>query len=316
MLDGVLTCAIPGPATPVEEGVLRGRGRYGLVLTPKGKIVTDLRIFPLGGGPDPGFLLDVSAAGRDALDAHFGKFLPPRLAKAEDVSGVTGMLTFLGPGAPELLTRDALGLRVDPDALAALDEGELRLVGQRLDRDVAVVGTRDVAAPAFDLLAHRDTVESLRDRLREAGVAELSPEAWEALRIEAGRPAFGVDMNADTIPVEAGVHQRAIDYQKGCYTGQEVIVRIRDRGRVNRHLRGVLLGDEPPPPAETELFSPEEEKAVGRITSAAFSPRLGQTAGLGYVRREVEPPAVVRLASVEGAEAEVRALDGSWGPEG
>lgn len=312
MLDGILTCTIPEPARQVEEGVLEGRGYYGLVLTAKGKIVTDLRVLALGADPDDGFLLDVPEVGKDPLEEHFGKFLPPRLATAENVSEATGMLTVVGPDAAELLTREALGLRVDPEVLSELEEGQYRLVGTRLDEGVGAVPTRDVTPPAFDLLGDRDTIRSLRERLLESGAEALTPAAWEALRIEAGRPEFGVDMDRDTIPVEAGVHDRAIDYDKGCYTGQEVIVRIRDRGRVNWHLRGVLLGGEDVPAPDTELFSPEEEKAVGRITSATRSPAFGRVAGLGYVRREVEPPATLNLGEEEGAEVEVRELGEGW----
>jgi folate-binding protein YgfZ len=132
---------------------------------------------------------------------------------------------------------------------------------------------------------------------------------WEALRLEAGRPAFGADLTEEHIPVEAGVHTRAIDYDKGCYTGQEVIVRLRDRGHVNRHLRRLRLGDAPSPAPGTEVWRADGSKSVGAVTSAASSPRMG-TLALAYVRREVEPPGPVRLGSAEGPEVEVEALEG------
>ena len=114
-------------------------------------------------------------------------------------------------------------------------------------------------------------------------------------------------MTEDVIPVEAGIHERAIDYDKGCYTGQEVIVRIRDRGRVNRHLRRLRLPDGPLPAPESELWNEAGDKVVGAITSVATSPRDGALA-LGYVRREVEPPGPVRVGGPEGPEAAVEAL--------
>jgi folate-binding protein YgfZ len=95
-------------------------------------------------------------------------------------------------------------------------------------------------------------------------------------------------MGEDTIPVEAGIHDRAIDYTKGCYTGQEVIVRIRDRGHVNRSLRQLMLGDVPAPHRGAELYLPGGDKAVGYVTSAVQSPRFGQTVALGYVKRGTE----------------------------
>jgi folate-binding protein YgfZ len=96
-------------------------------------------------------------------------------------------------------------------------------------------------------------------------------------------------MDEDTLPPEAGIEDRAIDHEKGCYTGQEVIVRIRDRGHVNRHLTRLELGDVPTPAAGTELRSADGSgKPVGRITSAVQSPKLGGVLALAYVARGAE----------------------------
>jgi folate-binding protein YgfZ len=112
---------------------------------------------------------------------------------------------------------------------------------------------------------------------------------WSTLRVEAGRPAFGSDMDADTLPPEAGIDRRAIDHTKGCYTGQEVIVRIRDRGHVNRQLRRLELGDVPTPVEGSELLAADGSgKVVGRITSAVQSPRYRGVLALAYVARGVE----------------------------
>jgi folate-binding protein YgfZ len=132
--------------------------------------------------------------------------------------------------------------------------------------------------------------------------------ALEVLRIEAGRPRWGAELDETVIPIEAGLRDRAISQTKGCYTGQEVIIRILHRGRVNWHLRGLFLGDVPAPAAGVELFRPGESKPVGRVTSACLSPLHDQTIGLGYVRREVEPPEVLRLGDPEGSEARVYEL--------
>jgi hypothetical protein len=131
-------------------------------------------------------------------------------------------------------------------------------------------------------------VEALWETLVHGGAHPAGLGVWTTLRVEAGRPAYGTDMDEDTIPVEAGIHDRAIDYAKGCYTGQEVIVRIRDRGHVNRELRQLMLGDVPAPRPGAELFVEGSEKPVGHITSAVESPRFAQTVALGYVRRGVE----------------------------
>ncbi len=124
------------------------------------------------------------------------------------------------------------------------------------------------------------------------------------LRIEAGRPRWGAELNATTIPLEARLKERAISTTKGCYTGQEVIIRILHRGHVNWHLRGLLLGESAPPPLDAKLTQLDSEKVVARVTSACVSPRVDQTIALAYVRREIQSGAELRLAD-GGAPARV-----------
>jgi folate-binding protein YgfZ len=160
--------------------------------------------------------------------------------------------------------------------------------------------TKDVWPEAYDVFGPADAIVGLWRRLVDDGARPAGLGVWATLRVEGGRPVFGTDMDETTIPIEAGIHDRAIDHTKGCYTGQEVIVRIRDRGHVNKHLRRLVLGDVPTPPAGTELFSAEEPaKAVGWITSAVQSPRHGGVLALAYVRRGVE------RVTIDGAEVEV-----------
>ncbi len=114
--------------------------------------------------------------------------------------------------------------------------------------------------------------------------ATLSREALEILRVEAGVPLWGVDMDEGTIPNEAGLEKRAVSYDKGCYVGQETIARIKTYGHVNRRLvQLACAGDSMPARGEKILADGRE---VGHVTSAAFSPRLGKPLALGYVRRE------------------------------
>jgi folate-binding protein YgfZ len=126
------------------------------------------------------------------------------------------------------------------------------------------------------------------------------------LRIEAGTPRWGADLDENVIPLEAGLRDKMISETKGCYTGQEVIIRILHRGHVNWMLRGALLGGAPPPERGTPLVS-AEGKQVGRITSASVSPRHGQTIALCYARRELLLPAVVQLGET-GFDAQVVTL--------
>ncbi len=304
MLQGVVTGHMPGPWVQ-GDGVGAGRAEYSVVLTPRGRTVSDLRLWREAGahGDDASLLLDVPAAGAEALQAHLSRFLPPRLARVTDVSAETGMLTVLGPLGAGLLAREATGLRLEAAELEAMAEGDLRAVEVGGARPLTLIRCGDVSEPAWDVVADAADVSALRARLDAAGAVSVGREVWDALRHEAGRPAFGVDFTEEHIPVEAGVHTRAIDYDKGCYTGQEVIVRIRDRGHVNRHLRRLRLGDRPVPDPGTELWRADGAKAVGVVTSGAVSPRRG-TLALGYVRREVPPPGPVRFGGPDGPEIE------------
>lgn len=324
MMDGILTNRVPSPPEPVAgKDVLAGRALYSAVLTPKGKMITDLRTWWRGPEEEQGLLLDLPAAGVEPLRGHFKKFLPPRFATVRELTGETAMLSVIGPRAAGLL-EDVLaeaaggGLAGVAASVADLADGEVRIEGRGARGEggaLHLLATGELGVPGFDLMGPGERIRALREALEEAGGVRAGRAVRETLRIEAGRPAFGEDMDGDTIPVEAGIHERAIDYEKGCYTGQEVIVRIRDRGRVNWHLRGLLLGEAPSPAAGTELFREGEERTVGRVTSSAASPRFGQTVALGYVRREVEPPAELRLGGPGGAAVEVRELDGGWAPE-
>jgi folate-binding protein YgfZ len=288
MLNGVLTGTMPKASRSVGEDVHEGLATYHTVLTPKGKMVSDLWAWLPADEAAPGVVLDVPAAGHAPLLEAFGKLLPPRLARVEDVTATTASISVVGPDAADLVGRLALGLRVDAEALRATAEGAWWRVGDAATR-FTVVRTMEVWPEALNVYGPSDAVASLWQRVVEAGAVPAGLGVWSTLRVEAGRPAFGTDMDEQTIPIEAGIHTRAIDSTKGCYTGQEVIVRIRDRGHVNRHLRQLFLGDVPTPAAGTELFdASESSKAVGHVTSAVQSPRDGGVVALAYVRRGVE----------------------------
>ena len=292
MLSGILTGTIPGAPAPMGESadaeVTGGTGTYHAVLTPKGKMIADLWCFRRGDAEREEFLLDVPVAARPGLLEHLGKFMPPRFAKVDDVTGSEASLSVVGPEAAAHLSRLALGLRVEASDLSALPEGGWRAAGGDLGGALMVARTAEVWPEAYTVYGSAGAVAALWQALVGAGVTPAGLGVWSTLRVEAGRPAYGTDMDQDTIPVEAGIQDRAIDYQKGCYTGQEVIVRIRDRGHVNRALRQLMLGDVPAPHRGAELFVEGSDRPVGHVTSAVQSPRFGQTVALGYVKRGTE----------------------------
>ena len=283
MLNGVLTGALPAPPVEIEPGVFGGNATYSAVLTPKGRMITDVWTVLPGEEEAPGFLLDVPVAGATALRDHFGKFIPPRLANVQDTSVELASISVVGPDASAVLSRLALGLRVDDTWLGDAEEGQWRRVGAS-PNGLVVVRTREVWPDAWSVHGPSTAVVALWKALVDDGVCPAGLGAWSTLRVEAGRPAFGTDMDERTLPPEAGIVERAIDQSKGCYTGQEVIVRIRDRGHVNRHLRRLELGDVPTPSKGTELMDPDGSVA-GEITSAVQSPRFGGVLAMAYVRR-------------------------------
>ena len=282
-----------------------GQGVYAAMLTPKGRTISELRIFrrELPSGVE--VLLDLPREALEGTRDHLKKMVPPMFARWADVTEQTAALGVYGPRSREIVSR-VLG--IDPprqeDAHAEAGFG---------DAPVMAIATRAVGLEeGFDLVAPAEAAPGLWRALVEAGARPVGWGALETLRIEAGRPRFGADLGEDVIPTEAfeaaGLMERAISFTKGCYTGQEVIVRIAHRGHVNRNLRGLLLGDGLAPAAGARLFNPENGKDVGALTSVAWSPLLGQTIALGFVRRELGPGATVRVGSAEGAEATVAAL--------
>jgi len=301
MLSGVLTGRMPAPPREVTPGVHGGESTYHAVLTPKGKMVSDLWATLLGPEESAGYLLDVPVAGATALKASFAKLLPPRFAAVTDVSDETATITTVGPEAAGALSRLALGLSVDAGELSALAEGRWRTAGSAAE-GLRVERTAEVWPDAYSVTGPAAGVAALWQALVDGGAKPAGHAVWSTLRVEAGRPVFGTDMDEDTIPVEAGIEDRAIDHTKGCYTGQEVIVRIRDRGHVNRHLRRLSLGEVPTPARGTELLAADGSgKVVGEVTSAVVSPREGGVLVLAYVARGVE------RVSVAGREVAVPA---------
>ena len=300
MLHGLITNDLAGAPA--------GRGVYAAMLTPKGRVITELRAFKLAREGGTEVLVDVPRETLEATMAHLRKFVPPMFA-GWTLLEESRALGVYGPRARELLGRV---LRVEVPRLVEDAYVELSIEGDA----VLVIGTRYAGGEeGFDLIADAAAAERLREALLSAGgelgATELGAEALETLRIEGGRPRGGYELTEATIATEAfestGQMERAISFTKGCYTGQEVIVRIAHRGHVNRHLRGLRLGAAPAPDTGSALFS-DEGKEVGRVTSAAHSEMLGETVALGYVRREVEPGSRVRVGAADGAGALVTEL--------
>jgi folate-binding protein YgfZ len=162
---------------------------------------------------------------------------------------------------------------------------------------VRILRADDTGADGYNILTPRDATESVWQKLLQSGDRlGLQPVGFAALnmlRVEAGIPWYGIDMDEERIALEVGL-DHALSFTKGCYVGQEVVERASSRGRVNRKLSGLLLEGDTAPHAGDKLFHDSQE--VGWITSAVLSPRLGRPVALGYVRREhLEPGTRLRV---------------------
>ncbi|MEJ2187726.1 MAG: aminomethyltransferase family protein [Gemmatimonadota bacterium] len=300
---------VHGLATANIQAVGERQGVYSAMLTPKGRMVAEMRVFRRG----PELLIDTDYAALPALMAHFRKYVPPLFAEFEDVSDAWSVLSVFGPRAREYVGG---GLSVSLPAFLPEDGAawvsihkQIRGVGPD-DAEAMIVRTRYAGVDGYDIFVPTVAAEATWTALRDDGLLPAGHGTLEVLRIEAGRPRWGAELTQDVIPLEAGLRDRAISETKGCYTGQEVIVRILHRGHVNRHLRRLEMGKLPTPGAGTKLVRAFDARDVGVITSACYSPRAKQTIGLGYVRREVTPPAQVHLGTPDGPEIRVTELPG------
>jgi tRNA-modifying protein YgfZ len=258
---------LQGQVSNDVEALRPGSGCYATILNTKGKLRTDLRVLRL----DDSFWLDTEAIGHAVLNHMLQTYSLGRDVQFEDVTESRALVSVIGPHA-----RDTLEVELPADEHSFV-EGEHGLyVATHLGVDV-------IGEPGLEL-----------------GLPAASEAAAECVRIESGRPRLGYDMDAETMPQEAGINERAVSFTKGCYVGQETVARLHYKGKPNRHLRGLRL----PEPVERGTEIVLGEKVVGRVGSTCVSPRLGPIA-LALVRREAEPGDSV---TVNGGTAEVVGL--------
>lgn len=276
-----------------------GHGVYAAALTPKGKIISDIRVF----ARSTDFLIDVPPRAATGWWTMVKKFVNPRLAKYQDVSLQLSEVIVLGPKGAEVLHR------VFGDAGATL--GQLSVFGVR-EIDTAfgmatVARVPDYGVEAYSLFVTAERRHALIDALALAGAHHVGAGTLEVVRMEAGRPEWGIEIDDSTLPQEANFDElQAISYTKGCYTGQETVARVHFRGHVNRHLRGVRFSADGAIPAHAALEA-RDGKSVGDVRSVATSPRLGGI-GLAMIRREVELESEV-IARWHGGEEVVRVTE-------
>ena len=261
-----------GQVTSNVQKLAAGQTQPACVTTAKGKLCAEVLLTATADA----LFIDADAALRDTLPARLERYIIADDVTLTDATDTRALLHFIGPPPPAL-------------------DGAWSAPSRRFGRD-----GWDVRLPSAAFSAVKAALFSQHLLLDDA--------LLETLRIEAGIPRWGRELGEDTLPPEAGLDRTHIDYHKGCYIGQEVISRLKSVGHVNRQLTGFVAEDGSPLTVGTSIFAPGEERAVGTITSAAFSFALDKPIALGYLRRGSPTSGLLaRPAAATGAETRLAA---------
>ena len=310
--------ALGGLVTNDVAALRPGTGHRAAALTPKGRVIALCRVFDRGSD----LLVDCDAAAGEGFASMIRKFVNPRLAKYAIVTDAIDCLGVYGDGAAAAVERalerafggahrDApTGALGDFDAarLDALGAFEGIALGEG-EAAVHVVRSTDLSVNGFDLFGVKARITELRAALSTEGLRTASPDEVKVMRVEAGIPEWGVEMDIETIPQEAVLDDLgAISFDKGCYTGQEVVARIHFRGHVNRLLR--LLSSATPLAVGARVIDAAGAD-VGDVRTSVVSPTRGALA-IAMVRREVEPGGEVTVRDGSGdTRATISLLSGA-----
>jgi tRNA-modifying protein YgfZ len=295
-----------GQVTNELVGMGAGDGCYAAFLTHKGKMLGDLRILAVGDGDLPSeLLLDTERSALQALFDMIRRFKVGYEVELHKRTLESSLLSLIGPRTNEIAARAFYSSATSESDRAEADRkndpektpGEPAPGGLTEHEHAHMLVSLDDAPVrlirtdlGLDVLLDSSSKEAVQSALLEAGVVEVSEAAAEIVRVERGRPRYGIDLDESTIPQEAGLNERAVSFTKGCYVGQETVARLHYRGKPNRHLRGLRLSEPVEPGAELRLG----DRSVGHLGSSVVSPALGPI-GLALVRREAEPGAAVEV---------------------
>jgi glycine cleavage system T protein len=273
-----------------------GSGRHAALLTAQGKLIGVMKVL----ATDDTILLETEPAARPALFDKLEMYKLAQKVHLEDVTDSVAKLLVQGPKATALL-------RAIINQELALDEELQHREYQIGAVPIRLIRTDETGEVGYELMAPAAQASPVWTNLFHAGAAfDLTPvglRAFNLLRVEAGVPWYGVDMDDTNFPQEAGVDY-VLDWNKGCYVGQEPVARIKFRGHVNKRLVSLRFAGEHPPQSGDKIV--KDGREIGRITSAIYSPRLNCPIALGYVRREfLEPGTEVGVEMVGGPAAAI-----------
>jgi folate-binding protein YgfZ len=266
---------LQGQVSNDVEALIPGTGLYAAFLTPKGKMLGDLRILDAGGE----ILLDTERVALQELFNMIRRFSVGYDVQLHKRTVQSGLLSLVGPEAAVVAGGSDLGQAEHRHETGELDGIAVRWIRTDL---------------GIDLLCDAADTEALAAALERRGAQPVSEAVADCVRIEHGRPRYGIELDDTVIPQEADLNGRAVSFTKGCYVGQETVARLFYRGKPNRHLRGLRLSK----PVQSGAEIVFGERAVGRLASIAESPALGPI-GLALVRREAEPGSHVSVGSDE-----------------
>jgi folate-binding protein YgfZ len=277
-----------------------GTGCYAAWLTPQGRMTTDMHVLESGDM----ILLDLPASTRESVLQRLDQFIFTEDVQLGDLTVTLASLEVHGPNAARVIEA------VVPAAASLAAGGQYANVRGTAGESPAVVARIDrLGVQGYTMYVDAARVGDVASALEGNGAIRVSADAVEIARIEAGYPLFGVDMDDDIIPLEAGIEDRALSMTKGCYVGQEVVIRVlhRGHGRVVRRLVGLRLEGGGAPSRGSRIHAGDRD--IGFVTSSTVSPRFGPIA-LGYVHRDfVERGSTVEVESAAGrTRATVSAL--------
>lgn len=259
------------------ESLAAGTGVYAALLTAQGRMISDMHVYEIGDALIVTLPRSLAASMRERLD----QFIFSEDVQVEDETATTTQVGIYGPLAA--------------GAIGGLDPAEI------------VLPSREFGLDGFEIVTDPERLPGVIEAIESHGARAVDIAALEVLRVEAGVPRFLVDMTDATIPLEAGIEARAISMTKGCYPGQEVIVRVLHRGggRVAKKLVGVVLDEtaaEPPCGAIVRAG----DREIGLLTSIVRSVQLDRPLALGYVHRDFTAPGTI--VEVDGMPAAIHAL--------
>jgi len=271
------------------EKLQPGEGCYAFFLNAQGRILSDVNLFCRA----IDFLLDVEPGPREALYQHLDHHIIADDVTLEDATPRLATFALEGPEALAMAARVGVPAPEKPWSHTEW-------------KGITVAHVSFTGAPGVRCFAPASEKPRLIDLFQSAGAVEAGLDAARVVRLEHFKPRYGEDIFHTTLSQETQQHH-ALNFNKGCYIGQEIVERVRSRGLVHRLLTGVEIESNQVPEPETRLFHGEEN--VGKMTSAAFSPALGKVVGMAYVRRALAEPGTA--LTVNGHPAVVRALHGA-----